>query len=411
MLPAFIIKATGALAFALIYVYYYQFGDTFLYFRGASVLGDSLFSDFGSFLKLIFSEGGNLSPELYDYSKSIQYSNASEEWFMIKLLTPLTILSFHSYLVTTLLISTISFIGSWKLFEVLRDIIPRYEKLAFYASFLIPSTLFWGGGIMKDTFTLFGINMLIYCLYYSIYKKRSKWILWVGVVVFSLMIFWLKAYVVLAFIPAVMFGFNALLSRQVGSQFLRYIIATTVLIISVGVLTVLPSILSQYSDKYQVQHLQNRVKGFHTWHSDLGGSAYNLGEVEYTISGVITKIPAALNVTFYRPYLWEARNPVVAIAALESVGFLFLTILAFYRLRFRVFKIIWERPILITFFVYCLIFGFVVGFTSYNFGALGRYKIPIFSLFTFILFYLSIKAEVGWVFRFKNKADQLDKSE
>lgn len=330
---------------------------------------------------------------------------------MIKLLTPLTVLSFSSYLVTTLLMSTLSFIGSWKLFQVLRDILPQYERLCFFAAFLIPSALFWGGGIMKDTFTLFGINMLIYCLYYSVYKKRSKWNLWVGVVVFSLMIFWLKAYVVLAFIPAVMFGFNALLSRQVGSQFLRYIIATTVLIISVGVLTVLPSILSQYSDKYQVQHLQNRVKGFHTWHSDLGGSAYNLGEVEYTLFGVITKIPAALNVTFYRPYLWEARNPVVAIAALESIGFLFLTILAFYRLRFRVFKIIWERPILITFFVYCLIFGFVVGFTSYNFGALGRYKIPIFSLFTFILFYLSVKAEVGWVVRFKNKVDQLAKSE
>lgn len=43
---------------------------------------------------------------------------------------------------------------------------------------------------------------------------------------------------------------------------------------------------------------------------------------------------------------------------------------------------------LITFTIYCLIFGFVVGFTSYNFGALGRYKIPIYSLFIFILLYL-----------------------
>ena len=52
-------------------------------------------------------------------------------------------------------------------------------------------------------------------------------------------------------------------------------------------------------------------------------------------------------------------------------------------------KYIREKPILYTFLVYSLIFGFVVGFTSYNFGALGRYKIPVYSIFAFILIYLN----------------------
>lgn len=410
MLPAFIIKATGALAFALIYVYYYQFGDTFLYFRGASVLGDSLFSDFGSFLKLIFSEGGNLSPELYDYSKSIQYSNASEEWFMIKLLTPLTILSFHSYLVTTLLISTISFIGSWKLFEVLRDIIPRYEKLAFYASFLIPSTLFWGGGIMKDTFTLTAINLLIYFLYFSIYQRRMNGWSAVWIVLTFLVVFWMKAYIVLAFVPAFLLGMNSLFNERFKGSFLRYIIGGTLIMSSVGVLTILPGVLSEYSDKYQVEQLQSRVRGFHTWHSDLGGSSYNLGDVEYTVSGVLTKIPAALNVTFFRPYLWESSSIVVAVAALESFLMLMLFLWAIMKLRTRLFKFLVDTPFILTLTVYCLIFGFVVGFTSYNFGALGRYKIPIFSLFAFLIFYLNIKGQSSWVKRFQESKEEMASS-
>ncbi|MCH2233571.1 MAG: hypothetical protein MK078_04900, partial [Crocinitomicaceae bacterium] len=40
-----LIKIFGGVAFALIYVYYYKFGDTFLYHRGAIVLSESLLSD------------------------------------------------------------------------------------------------------------------------------------------------------------------------------------------------------------------------------------------------------------------------------------------------------------------------------------------------------------------------------
>lgn len=403
LIRGFILKVLGGLSFALIYVYYYKFGDTFLYFRGASILGDSLFSDFYAFTKLLFSEGSQLPPELYEYSNSIQYSNASEEWFMIKLLTPLTILSFHSYLVTTLLISTLSFIGSWKLFEVLRDIIPRYEKLAFCASFLIPSTLFWGGGIMKDTFTLTAINLLIYFLYFSIFKRKWNWwhALWISVS--FVVIFWMKAYIILAFIPAFLLGVNSLFNERFKGSFLRYIIGVPLIAGVVGVLIILPGVLSQYSDKYQVEQLQSRVRGFHTWHSDLGGSSYSLGDVEYTVTGVLTKIPSALNVTFFRPYLWESSSFVVAVAALESFLLLVVFLWAAIRLRMMLFKLLVNSPFILMLTVYCLIFGFVVGFTSYNFGALGRYKIPIFSLFTFLIFYLNIKGESSWVKRFRER--------
>ena len=163
-LGAFVLKVLGGVAFAFVYVYYYKFGDTFLYFRGGQTLAQTLVDSPGDYFRLLMADNGNLPADLGDFEAAISYSRGAEEWFMVKLLSPLVLLAFDSYLVVTLLMSLISFFGAWKLFLVLKDLLPNRQGMAFFAAFLIPSALFWGGGIMKDTFTLAGINYIIYCL-------------------------------------------------------------------------------------------------------------------------------------------------------------------------------------------------------------------------------------------------------
>lgn len=390
-LPAFILKVFGGLGFAIIYIYYYKFGDTFLYHRGASILADTLVDSPGDYFRLLASSNANLPVDLSSFSTSISYSRGAEEWFMVKLLSPISLFSFGSYLVTTLFMSTISFFGGWKLFLVFRDLLPKREWLAFAAAFLIPSALFWGGGIMKDTFTLTGINLVIYGLYFTVFKGKVHMGKYALVAVSAFIVFYLKGYVIIAFIPGLLFGINALVKNAARNQLLRQFLGAVFLAITVAIIYLGPQYLGSTSSKYTASALEGRVKGFHTWHTDVGGATYNLGEVEYTAFGVIQKIPSALNVTFFRPYLWESANPVVLLAAVESTLLLLLFLYILVKLRWRIFSHIREKPILITLIIYCLIFGFVVGFTSYNFGALGRYKIPIYSVFVFLLLYLLAK--------------------
>lgn len=390
-LPAFMLKVIGGLGFAVIYIYYYKFGDTFLYHRGASILADTLVDSPGDYFRLLASSNANLPMDLSNFTTSISYSRGAEEWFMVKLLSPISLLSFGSYLVTTLIMSAISFFGGWKLFLVFRDLLPKRELLAFAAAFLIPSALFWGGGIMKDTFTLTGINLVIYGLYFTVFKGRVHIGKYVLVAVSAFIVFYLKGYVILAFIPGLLFGINGLIKRVAQNQLLQQTLGAVFLAITVAMIYFGPQYLGSASSKYTASALEGRVKGFHTWHTDVGGATYNLGEVEYTAVGIILKIPSALNVTFFRPYLWESGNPVVLLAALESTLLFLLFLYILVKLRWRMFSGIREKPILVTLYIYCLIFGFVVGFTSYNFGALGRYKIPIYSVFVFILFYLLAK--------------------
>ena len=153
--------------------------------------------------------------------------------------------------------------------------------------------------------------------------------------------------------------------------------------------------ISEQSEKYDVEQLETQAKGFHSWHTTTAGSSYNLGEIEYTATGIIQKIPAALNVTFFRPYIWESKNAVVLISALEGVSLFILTLLVLYKWGFKFFTNLSKEPMLMGFFIYALLFGFAIGFTSYNFGALMRYKIPISSLIFFVLIYQLVKTKDG----------------
>ena len=107
------------------------------------------------------------------------------------------------------------------------------------------------------------------------------------------------------------------------------------------------------------------------------GSSYNLGEFNPTIGGMITLFPAAVNVTFFRPYLWESKKTIVLFSAIEAFLFLFLTLKIFFKVGVvKVWQTISDDPTIQFCLVFSIIFAFAVGISSYNFGTLSRYKIP-----------------------------------
>jgi len=153
--------------------------------------------------------------------------------------------------------------------------------------------------------------------------------------------------------------------------------------------------LSESNEKYNAESLKWKAKGFHTWHTTLGGSSYDLGEIEYTAAGATKKIPASLNVTFFRPYPWEAKSIVVVLTSVESMVIFLFFIYILIRYNFKIISIMRTEYFLRSLIPFIIIFGYVVGFTSYNFGALARYKMPIMSLFIVLMIYIHHKANLS----------------
>lgn len=391
-IPGFLIKTFGAIVFGLIYIYYYKAGDTFLYERGARIMSETFLESPSDYFRLLFSSSGDLPFDLQEFSSRILYSNTLEEWFMVKLLSPLSFLSFHSYLVLTLFMSTIAFIGGWKLLLVFREIIPHKEKYAFWAVFLVPSVAFWGGGVMKDTVTLVCLNYLIYVLYFTLSKGEFKLPRIILSLVSVYLIFKLKSYILIAFLPTIIFFIYYLYQSKIKSSFIRSIFRPVALLVVFGVILVALTNVSELSQKYDVEQLEGSVKGFHSWHTSQGGSVYSLGDVEISPIGILSKIPAALNVTFFRPYFWEYSNPVILLSAAESFAVFILFILVIWYSGLRPLKYLKDQHLLKGLIFFILIFGFAVGFTAYNYGALARYKTPVMCNFVFILLYVYDRA-------------------
>ncbi len=135
------------------------------------------------------------------------------------------------------------------------------------------------------------------------------------------------------------------------------------------------------------------TRGWISYASGEEGSAYDLGNIEPTVPGMLSKFPAAVNVTLFRPYVWESKKIIVLLSAIEALFFIYFTLLVFFRNGFfKTLSWIFTNPNLLFCFVFTLIFAFAVGISSYNFGALSRYKIPclpFYGAFLVILFYNS----------------------
>ena len=385
-IQGFYLKVLSGLSFIIVYaVFYGGWGDSHRYFLASERLVNIFLESPSDYFSILFSSLDNLPLNLLNIIEGVDLLGTQEEFIFSKIVSVFSILGLNNYLVITLFFSTFAFITSWGCYRAMSKLFLTVEKQLFFGFFLIPSLFFWGGALLKDGFIVSLLYLLIYILFKAFFHKKY-YLLFIAPIVLYFMIN-IKAYVIISFIPALLIGASSFMSYKITNVFLRYFLSTLFLITMISSSIYLSLNLGEQSQKYNVEDLEDRIKGFHSWHSSLGGSAYDLGEIEFTPIGVISKIPDALNVTFFRPYFWEVHNIVMLTSAMESFFFLFLLV-KYVFIREKVLNWIGKvrkNPFFIIMLVFSLIFGFSVGFTSYNFGALVRYKIPCLTFFYFLL--------------------------
>ncbi|HNT71065.1 MAG TPA: hypothetical protein PKI83_05365, partial [Bacteroidales bacterium] len=195
----------------------------------------------------------------------------------------------------------------------------------------------------------------------------------------------IKPYVAVALLPSIVLLFSLSYIRQIRNRFIRYFVAPFGLllafILSIVIYTSIGSSLGPYGsiqsaiDKAYVTQqdfLKNETYSAHK---------YDIGEFEPTIPGIISKFPKAVFFGFFGPFIWQADNLTMLLAALESLALLIIIIYLLYKIRWYFFKFIFQNDFLIFALVFSLIFIFFVGLSSANYGSLSRYRIPALPFF------------------------------
>ncbi len=392
-IPALAVKLFGAIALGLIYQFYYGGGDTFTYFNLGSKYIYEAFHDRPILaLKLIFA-GKDYATDTFEYATKIYTYGDLSSYFVVRIAGALDILTFHTYSATAILFAAISFSGLWALFNVFIRLYPARHLGIAVGIFFVPSVFFWGSGIMKDTITLGALGWATYSVYQIFILRRQIPfnILILLIAFFSL--YTIKIYILLCFVPAaILWVFYSGISK-VRNPLIKIMVAPVVLGLA-GFLGYYSMVkVGENNPRYDIDQLANTAQITAEWihyvSERQGGSAYSLGDFDYSPSGMLRKMPLAIWVTLYRPYLWESHNIVMLLSALESLMLLFLTLFVIYKAGpVRSLRTITSHPILVFCFVFAIVFSFAVGVSTYNFGSLVRYKIPLYPYFVTGLFVL-----------------------
>ncbi|OFY71337.1 MAG: hypothetical protein A3G23_04045 [Bacteroidetes bacterium RIFCSPLOWO2_12_FULL_37_12] len=384
-------KITGCLLLFIVFNFYYGYGDTFGYYRTNECLTKLFLKNPINFFKVWLGPNSVENYALFDTDTLFPpYWGDPQVFMIVRITAPLTILGFNSYLLTSLLLVCFSFSGIWKLYLLFISYFPgAYEKVSF-ACFFIPSVVFWGSGLLKDSITLSLIGWYCFSFNQCIIRRNSIVNYSIIFLISSYFILSIKPYIFACLIPTTAIWVAFAYYTKISNKFYRFLLIPIISIFCVmGVFWLFDALskeLQQFALDKVLTHaltVQNDLKQDY-----YEGTAFDIGDFEPTISGALSKFPKAITATFFRPFLWEIKSPVVFFSAVESFFILIFSLKVFYEIGFfSFFKYILKSPITAFTFSFSIIFGFSVGLTSANFGSLVRYKIPclVFYLVTLIL--------------------------
>lgn len=392
-------KLFGGVFFSLIYFYYYQGGDTTAYFYSAVAMRNMAFVDPMEYLRQLFGDNSLRAWSAYtlDTARPYKYVFLDNRTFVVLQVSSLfAILTFKSYLITTLLIASLSFTGIWAAYRTFVSYFPQLMGKLAIAFLFAPSSIFWGSAILKDTFSFSAMGWWIHAVDEVFFKRRG--VVWNGVVIFlsGLMIVATKPYIFIILLPATIIWVAYFRVVRIRSVLVKFAVLP---IAAVGVIMLSLFVLSRMGGQLDKFAIDGALETIQVTQQDLvkessyGSNSFNVGEFDGTWWGVISKFPVATNAAFFRPYIWEANNIVMAMSGVENLWVLSLAILALLRAGPTFFlRTITGIPILLMSMFFAVLFAFTVGVTTPNFGALVRFKIPMVPLFIsslYIVVYLS----------------------
>lgn len=382
-LPGLTVKFVGALALGLIYEFYYHGGDTSGYYAEADRVYKIFGENFSDGWELMTTGVNQTSPATLKYGgRFTWFSHAPTEDFVVRFCLILAMLSFSTYSVMALMFAALSFSGMWAMYMTFIKVRPALYKQLAYAVLFIPSVFFWGSGVMKDSMCIGALGWVFYAFYRGTIERKTILRAVIIGILAAIPIVQTKVYILLAFLPpALLWVFNENSSRIKNSG-VRMLAKPFLLGIGAVVAFYAATNLTKGDDRFDVDKIGERSKitaeYLYVTSVTQEGSAYNIGKLDGTLTGMLKLSPQAIFVTLFRPFLWEARNPVMLLSALEALVYLGFTLRILFRAGpIRALGIISSTPILTLCFVFSLIFAASVGISSSNFGTLVRYKIPL----------------------------------
>lgn len=387
-----------ALAFSAYYLLIVKGGDTTAYFDGASVLNNLFIHSPGEYVSEMLN-----TPDMYQYWNVYDVDTGyppgwiyrePEGFFISKLISLFSFLTFKSYLASTLIIAFMSAHASWKLFTLILEFKLAKPIYIALAVLFLPSVNFWCTGISKDSFVYISLCFMIYYGFKYLHFGRLTFLKVVSFFFFAWLTYHVRSVVlIVVIIPFAMAFLSRLLKRWGLKNFAVLSIRTLFLF---GGFTMI--ILSQAS-KSEQELLQSNAflqeaavtQNDFAQNSSYGEDKYDLGQVEFTLGGLIRVTPIAVFTGAFRPLIHEALKPNLILNGLESLLLLYGLMRFILKRPATKYRFIRTNEFLYFCLILVFLLSFITGLTSGLYGVLVRLRAPLLP-FLFIILNVDFRA-------------------
>ena len=380
-------KIVGAISLCLIYVYYYKGGgDTIGYHEDAQIFINLFFDSPSNFFNTLL----NLTPKDQQYYYFNSNTGFPGYWpdppalNTVRFITPIEMFGLRSYLASSVLMAVLSFSGVWKLYTLFSETYPNLYKQFAISILFVPSVLFWGSGLLKDSLTLAAACWYCYSTYKIFIVKReySLYILSLFISIFVMVA--IKPYIFVALLPGSILWIMWSRIGNIKNGFLRILVTPLIIVVGVSIGMLLWGATS--SDLGDYSSVDSMIIKANSSYEDLKmdyyhGNSFDLGSYDASISGIISKFPIGTMTGLFRPFLWEAKNPVMIISGLENLIILSMTLYFLVRRPVSFVSSLFSNPMVLFCMIFGVLFAFSVAISTSNFGALVRLRIPAIPFF------------------------------
>lgn len=399
-------KVFFILAFTLLGEYYFKGGDTALYYQAATDMRRAVVED-PSFIGEI---AGSMKVEMYDRlapyfvlnnyedNNLIGYMRSPSNFLIPKLALIPSLVFNNSYLCICLFFSFFALGGAIRLFKTFYHYFPQYWREIALAVLFLPDVCYWSSGLLKDTICFGCIGYICYAML-SIFIKRKNIVsslFWL--VTASFLLFYIKAYIFLVLIIAIIIWQFAEFNKLIKGKTMRQVFAGVTFTLGALIAFLLIRYLTSQEAAvgYQLDKLleqsANQRQQYGIIAEDTQGSYFEIGS-----SNPITLMLNGIIATFFRPFPWEIASPIMLFSAVEAILFLSLTLGFIFRKGAGKFlRTSFSHPLILMCFIFSFAFAMAVGSTTSNFGALSRYKIPCMPFYFLMVLLLYRREELPY---------------
>lgn len=363
--------------------FYAGSGDMMRYDRTAVQLSNYMQQDFGLYapevLRLLFQIDLQTTLQIFGAGGSTGSMSAALAIF------------YHmmgdSLYLASLFYAALSFFSCIAMYWALRQLFAAaYRPALLWASILLPSSVFWTAGYSKELFAIIGLNLAIFGLYHLFIQRgtRLKGAFFASLGIGLIAMF--KGFMLIALIAAMGAYYYATRRRQLVQSPQMKMLTPFYLLIALAVAIGGFLLVGELFPRFSIEQMTAEIA--HGQEAGArGGSAMQIGDpTQRSFAAQLAFAPVALINSLFRPFLFEAHNPVALANALETTVLTILLVLALKRLGLRrVTNALMNSPVLLGSLTIVIIMGIGVGLATANMGTLSRYRTPMMPFWVLII--------------------------